>query len=93
MIAEEETNKETITVLTTDQIIDQTMVLNKETIDRTTDQTIDQTTDQDLIMALTTDQDPTTDRDRTMDQDRIMDHPTDPLTDLTTDQQVHLQIN
>jgi hypothetical protein len=91
MIAEEETNKETITVLTTDQTIDlttdQTMVLNKETIDRTTDQTIDLITGLDRTMA----QDPTTDQDLIMVP--ITDRATDPLTDRATGQLIHPQIN
>ena len=79
MIAEEETNKETITVRTTDQ--DLTMFLNKETIDRTTDQIIDLITDQDPIMA----------QDRTMVQDLITDQG---LTmDLATDQLIQAPIN
>ena len=91
MIAEEETNKETITVLTTDlttdPIIDQTMVLNKETIVQTTGQTIDLITGLDLTMA----QDPTTDQDLIMVP--ITDRATDPLTDPLTDQLIHPQIN
>jgi len=85
MIAEEKTNKETITVLTTgptiDPITDQdlTMVLNKEMIVRTTDRTIDLITDQDQTMV----------QDLTTDQDLIMD----PLTDRATDHRIQAQIN
>ena len=85
MIAEEETNKETITVLTTDQIIDQTMVLNKETIVQTTGQAIDLITDQDQIMV----QDQATDQDPTM----VLDLITGQTMAQTTDQQIHPQIN
>jgi len=81
MIAEEETNKEMITVLITDQIIDRTMVLNKETNVRTTGQAIDQTMAQDPITVL----------DLTMVLDLITDR--DPTMALATDQRIHLQIN
>ena len=64
MIAEEEINKETITVLITDQIIDLIMGL-----DQTTGQTIDQTTDQ--AIDLITDQDPTMVLDQTTGLDQI----------------------
>jgi hypothetical protein len=105
MIAEEETNKETITVLITDQIIDRTMVLNKETIRETINvqiiETIVQITDRitgptiDRIMDQATDRDPITDLGLIMDQDRIMDRDptTDPLTDLATDPLIHPLIN
>ena len=84
MIAEEETNKETITVLTTDQIIDQIMVLSKETIVRTMGQAIDQT----MVLNKET-------IDRTMAQDLItgLTMAQDLITGPTTDQLILRLIN
>jgi len=95
MIAEEETNKETITARITDQIIDRTMVLNKETNVQTTGPTIDPITVLDLTMVPIIDRitgriiDLVTDRDQTMDQDLIMV----PITDRATDHRIQAQIN